>query len=147
VSSDLVHDQHVWPQPADVGEQLLVLALRYVQGDEVELRELANQIPIELAVLLAFVETAERRARRQPDRGSIGADRVSNRGRRLDRDPRPVLARAAVLVRPTVRVRREELMDQVAVRAVDLDAVAAGLDRALGRAPEVEHGRTDFLGR
>ena len=56
----------------------------------------------------------------------LGADRAHD----LEREARPVLERAAVLVVAVVDRRREELRDQVAVAAVDLDPVGAGLARA-----------------
>ena len=45
----------------------------------------------------------------------------------LEREPRAVLERAAPLVRAPVGARREELVDEVALRTHDLDAVVAGL--------------------
>ena len=53
--------------------------------------------------------------------------------RPLQQQPRPVLERAAVLVRALVRERREELVQQVAVGGVDLHDLEAGLERAPGR--------------
>ena len=63
------------------------------------------------------------------DRGADGADD-------LEREPRAVLERAAVLVRPVVDRGAEELGDQVAVAAVDLDAVEPGLAHAARRLGE-----------
>src|SRR5690606_20458197 len=109
--------------------------------------ELADEVAIKLFVLVALVESAEPGSRREPDRGSIGPDRVGDRCCRLDRKPRAVLDRAAVFVRAQIRVRREELLDQIAVRTVNLDAVGTSLDRPLRRSPKVEDGLTDLRGR
>lgn len=54
----------------------------------------------------------------------------------LERQPRPVLEAPAVLVAAAVRHGRQELVQQVAVRAVDLDEVEARRDRAPRRARE-----------
>ena len=51
------------------------------------------------------------------------ADLGADRGEDLDEEPRPVLRRAAVLVLAQVGGRRQELADEVAVGAVQLDAV------------------------
>ena len=60
----------------------------------------------------------------------VVAHLAPDRSNDLEREARPVLERAAVLVLPVVDRRREELRDQVAVAAVDLDPVRAGLARA-----------------
>lgn len=57
--------------------------------------------------------------------------------RDLDDDPSPVDNRlAAVLVRPLVRRRRQELSEQVPVRAVQLDAIVASAVGVLRRVSE-----------
>lgn len=68
----------------------------------------------------------------QPDGGFAlpngGSDGLSD----LERKAHAVLDRAAVFVRALVRHVLDELVDQVPVRAVDLDAVKAGaMDRVL----------------
>ena len=62
----------------------------------------------------------------------------------LDDDPGPLLGGAAVRVRPAVRVRRQELRQQVPVRRVDLDAVEPGLGRQTGGARKLGHDRLNF---
>jgi hypothetical protein len=66
----------------------------------------------------------------------VGPDLVPDGAHDVEGEPRPVLERAAVLVLAVVDDRREELSDQVAVAAVDLDAVGARLARAAGGAGE-----------
>ena len=56
----------------------------------------------------------------------LRADRLDD----VDDEPGPVFERAAVLVLAIVDRRAEELRDQVAVGAVQLDAVEARLARA-----------------
>ncbi len=51
---------------------------------------------------------------------------------RLDHEAAPALRRAAPFIGAAVGVRREEFAEQVAVGAVELDAVEAGLARAAG---------------
>ncbi len=63
-------------------------------------------------------------------------DLLPHRAHDLDREARAVLQRPAVLVLPVVDRRGEELRDQVAVAAVDLDAVELGLARPAGGLPE-----------
>ncbi len=50
----------------------------------------------------------------------------------LEHQPRPVLDRAAIFVGPDVRTVLEELVEQITVGAVDLDAVEAGEPGVLG---------------
>ena len=63
-------------------------------------------------------------------RGAHGAEH-------LERKAQTILQRAAVLVGPLVAHRREEAREQVAVRAVQLDHVEAGVDRPSRRAHEL----------
>ena len=56
-------------------------------------------------------------------------DRGAHRLEHLDREPHAIVERAAVLVGAEVVLGREELVDEVAVRGVHLDAVEAGVGR------------------
>ena len=69
----------------------------------------------------------------QPDANPTVADHVRHRRNDLDEEPAPVLRAAAVLVRALAVGRgREELIEKVSVRGVDLDAVKARLGYVQG---------------
>lgn len=67
----------------------------------------------------------------QTDRSLLLADSSDDCLGDLEREPRPVLNGATVRVSALVRDILEELVHKVPVRAVDLHAVEAGLDRIL----------------
>ena len=70
----------------------------------------------------------------------VGADPASHLVDHLPSKAQAVLERAAVLVRALVVERREELVEEVAVRDVHLGAVEAALARELRRAsPPLDH--------
>lgn len=73
--------------------------------------------------------------------GPHGADRVDD----LEGEAHPVVEGAAVLVRADVGVRREELADQVAVRAVDLGDLEARVQGATGALGELGDDLADPL--
>lgn len=90
------------------------------------------------SVLSRKKHTLVQAPRAQADRGlaltHCGNDGLGD----LEGEARPVLDRTAVLVRPLVRDVLQELVDEVAVGAVDLDAVEAGFVhrvRGSGRVP------------
>src|SRR6187399_1740821 len=60
----------------------------------------------------------------------VVADASTNRTHDLEHESRTVLERAAVLVLPIVDGGAQELRDQIAVGAVQLDAIKSGLARA-----------------
>ena len=72
---------------------------------------------------------APRRRRSAHGDRAVVADGVLDRLQRLEPEPRAVRERAAVLVGAPVVVRRQELAEQVGVRAVDVDDVEAGVAR------------------
>ena len=86
------------------------------------------------------------RATEADRKGHVLPDLFPDRGNRLKKEPQAVLETAAVLVRPLVGHRRVELVQKVCVRAVDLDAVIAGFQRAhrrfrvgAGQLPDLLH--------
>ena len=87
------------------------------------------------------VAAADHLVRRDPDDdGEIGTDRLPDGRDDLQDEARPVLLGAAVLVRPLVGKGGEELVQQVAVGAVDLDGVESRLFRPRRRPAEgVDH--------
>ena len=76
-----------------------------------------------------------------------GADRRAGAAHDLDREPAPLLRRAAPRVGALVGARREELVEQIAFAAHDLDAVVAGLAGQLRAAGEVVDGAVDAARR
>ena len=84
-----------------------------------------------------------RRAGRRPRPSAT--DRGANRLEHLDREPEPVVERTAVLVGAAVVLGREELVDEIAVRGVDLDAVEARVGRVPGAATEVLDHLADLV--
>ncbi len=84
---------------------------------------------------------------REPHTHPLGADGVDHGGGDLDQEACPILRRPAVAVGALVGTLGEELVQQVAVRAVDLDAVEAGLiHREPGRDGELPDDGLDLLG-
>ncbi len=81
--------------------------------------------------------SAQSVAEKRTSSGTSVADLGAHRRARLEQEPRPVLERAAVRVVALVDERREELVQQVAVRGVQLDQLEAGVDRAAGGRGEV----------
>ena len=83
--------------------------------------------------------------RRSPTARPAAADRLAHRLEHLDGEAHAVLERAAVGVGPAVAAGREELVDQVAVAAVDLDSVEAAGRRVARAAREVVDQLADLL--
>lgn len=79
---------------------------------------------------------------RQPDADAVGAPNLGHRLRHLQQEADAVLDRAAILIGPHIALRLQELLDQIAVGAVDLDAVEAGGERVLRALPvSLDHQR------
>ena len=75
------------------------------------------------------------------------AEHTACRLRHFQVQTRPVLDRAAVLIGPLIRARMQKLVQQIAVRAMDLYAVEAGILRVLSARAKLLHHATDLLGR
>ena len=73
----------------------------------------------------------------------VRPDRRPGAAHDLDRKPPALLGRAAPRVGPLVRARREELVEQIAFAAHDLDTVVAGFAGQLRAAGEVANGAVD----
>ena len=77
--------------------------------------------------------------------GVFRPDGGADRRQHPERETRPVLERAAIVVASLVGERREELAEQVAVGAVNENHVDAGAETALGGAHEVADDAIDVL--
>ena len=86
------------------------------------------------------------RDRREANAGAAGADLVGDRGHHLHHQPRAVFMRAAVGIGAVVDAVAHELLEQVAVGAVYLDAVEAGGDGVAGGVAVVGDQARDFVG-
>ncbi len=78
--------------------------------------------------------------------GDTVADGIAHRRHDLHAEAHPVLERAAVRVGAVVELRREELVEQVPVRALDLDPVEPARD-GVARAPDVVVDRLGDVAR
>ena len=78
------------------------------------------------------------------DEDEVGADALAGTADDLQREADPVLVRAAPAVGAVVGGARDELVDEVALGAHDLDAVVPGGLRELGRPYEVLDGLLDL---
>ncbi len=63
---------------------------------------------------------------REPNADAIGAPYLDRGLCDLEQEAGAVLDRAAILIGPQIGVRLQELLDQIAVGSVNLDAVEAG---------------------
>ena len=118
----------------------------HVDVDEVDERidhphELEHLVDLDPHELVAAVHG-------HPDRDrAVVPDGVAHALERLELETRAVGERAAVAVRAPVRVRREPLRHEIAVRAVDVDDVEADVARAARGGDEVVLHPADVLAR
>ncbi|OGS96175.1 MAG: hypothetical protein A3H31_06860 [Gallionellales bacterium RIFCSPLOWO2_02_FULL_57_47] len=114
------------------------------QTARIELSRQPGIISLHRVVWRHVVEHAERR---QAYADLVLADRIDHGIGHLEHEARPVFDRAAVAIRALVRVRADELFEQIAVRPVQLDAVESrsngvlrGLREFPYRGPDVRLG-------
>jgi len=95
---------------------------------------------------LGLGHVVERAAGRDADPDAVGADRLGDRRGDLDDEAGAGLRRAAVAVGALVGAVGQELVQQVAVRAVQLDPVQTGLDGAAGGVDELRDDPRQLVG-
>src|SRR5258706_11073637 len=77
---------------------------------------------------------------RQPYADAVGAPHLDRGLGDLDQKSHTVLDRAAILIGAQIGVRLQELLDQIAIGAMDLDTIEAGLKRiARGLPVGIDH--------
>ena len=92
-------------------------------------------------VLDALHEDVGRETNAYPGHSDFGAHPLQH----VRHEAQPVLDRTTVLVGAEVGAVAQELIDEIAVGAVDLDAVEAGLDRVARRSGIVADNPLDFV--
>ena len=118
-----------------------------MQIRELELAKLACEPLVLLRRVVVSRHVVERAEWRDADRRPAGADGMRDRGRDFDREAVAVLERAAVSIAALVRSGIQELLDQIAVRAVELDAVEACFHPVLRRRDELRDHARDLARR
>ena len=129
------------PAPVDDGHP----GLDHVAVEHAEFAELLHHVPRErLRVRVMAVHVVGERREAHAD--ASGADLGGHGADDLEREAAAVVERAAVLVVAVVGAVLEELLDEVAVGAVDLDAVEARVDGVACRLAEVVDDGRDLAG-
>jgi hypothetical protein len=103
-------------------------------------------VGVQDVVPVGLEDVPEVALRRDPQPDPLGADGLGDRGDDLHDEAGAVLRRAAVLIGAPVGRRGEELVEQVAVGAVDLHAVRSRRDGPAGRGDEVLQGCPELCG-
>src|ERR1700749_2804033 len=116
-----------------------------VQGSKTNLFEFGDQIAVERRAFGAFVDAPHDYAGGQADGGPVRADFLGNRRGDLDRETGAVRDGTTIFIRARVGARGEELLDQVAVRAMNLDTIGPSRNGAARRMSEVGDGPAHFL--
>ena len=119
-------------------------ALDDMDVDDAQGVELIDDI-VELRLGVAARDAVGGRDRRNPDAGALGADLLDHRSRNLQHQPGAVLDRSAIRVGADVGAVLGELVQQIAVGAVDFDAIEARRDGVCGRLPEIVHDARQFV--
>ena len=84
---------------------------------------------------------------READADAVHADCIADRFEHLAHEAQPVLDRSAIFVGAEIGAVAKELIDQIAVGAVDLDAVEPGGDRVAGGADIIADDAADVAAR
>lgn len=138
-----VADQDAGPVGADPAVPPCAgVGVHEVQVGQVQAPQPGQQSRVEdFGVVL--LDTVDRAPGREPYAHPVRADRVGHRLGDLRREPHPPLHRPAVAVRPAIGVPGEELVQQMPVGRVHLDALEARVDGPAGRGGEVGDGGPD----
>jgi hypothetical protein len=95
---------------------------------------------------MVIARVVGRRHGREPDAGAVAADGFGHGAGHLQQEARAVGDAAAVVVLAVVAAALEELVDQVAVGSMDLDAVEAGGDGVERGVAVVHHDAGNLFG-
>lgn len=139
-----VDDQAGRPGLANEPQQLLVAGVRDVEVREVQAGQLRHQVRVG-GVGVGLGDVVEGVARGDAHPGAVGTDLVGDRGGDLDRKAGAVLDGTAVAVGARVGVVGQELVHEVAVGGMDLDAVGARGDRERRSMAEGVDGLLDLV--
>jgi len=82
----------------------------------------------------------------KPHGRAVAADRIDHPLRHFAQQPHPVGDRTAIAVVAEIGIVAQELVDQIAVRGVDLHPVEAGTDRIAGRIGIIVEYAGDLVG-
>ena len=113
-------------------------ALDDMNVDDAQGIELIDDI-VELRLRVAARDTVGGRYGRNADAGALGTDLLDDRSRDLQHQAGAVLDRSAIGVGADIGAVLGELVEQIAVGAVDFDAIEAGRNGVRGRLPEIVH--------
>src|SRR5260370_5557780 len=93
-----------------------------------KLVEFGNQIAVEGRAFRAFVDPPHGDAGGEADGGPLRADLLCNRRGNFDGDTGAGRGQSAIFISAGVGRRGDELLDQIIVRATNLDTIAASLN-------------------
>src|SRR5246127_4392005 len=107
---------------------MLIAGMEDVQVGKTQLVEFGNQMTVEGRSFRAFVDPVHGQAGGQADGRPVRADLPGNRADDLDGEAGAVRDGAAIFIAARVGARGEELLDEIGVRAVNLDTIGASID-------------------